>query len=173
MHFPSDLVQRHYHSPLGTMILAASDHGLALAWFDDQDGLSAALTHAPHAGTDHPVLRKTAQQFKEYFAGTRRDFDLPLDLSSGTAFQQAVWRSLLDIPYRRTCSYGTVAQTIAKPRAVRAVGAAVGSNPIAIIVPCHRVIGANGSLTGYAGGLDRKTYLLQLENGLNPQRSLI
>jgi methylated-DNA-[protein]-cysteine S-methyltransferase len=111
-------------------------------------------------------LIKTAQQLALYFAGQRHDFDLPLDLSGGTEFQQAVWRALLTIPSGQTTSYGQISQSISNPMAVRAVGAAVGRNPISIIVPCHRVLGADGSLTGYAGGLDRKTALLRLEGAL-------
>ncbi|HAL40009.1 MAG TPA: cysteine methyltransferase, partial [Polaromonas sp.] len=102
----------------------------------------------------------------EYFAGQRNRFEVPLDLACGTAFQQSVWQALLAIPYGRTASYGEVSRRIGKPTAVRAVGAAVGRNPVSIIVPCHRVMGANGSLTGYAGGLDRKTALLKLEGAL-------
>ena len=103
------------------------------------------------------------QQLSEYFAGQRQQFDLPLDLSGGTAFQQAVWQALLTIKPGQTSSYGNVSKTIGNAAAVRAVGAAVGRNPISIIVPCHRVLGSDGSLTGYAGGLDRKTALLRLE----------
>lgn len=175
MKFPANLVQKHLHTPLGMMILATSDSGLALAWFDDQTGLPAQLAQAPHGAAEHPVLRQASRQLKEYFEGKRQHFDLPLDLSSGTEFQQAVWRALLAIPCGHTCTYGDVASAIHKPSAGygRAVGAAVGSNPLGIIVPCHRVIGSNGTLTGYAGGLDRKTWLLQLESGQNPQGSLI
>ena len=112
---------------------------------------------------DHPVLKKVSQQLIEYFAGERTQFDVPLDLAYGTAFQQSVWQALLKIPRGVTASYGEVSLRIGKPAAVRAVGAAVGRNPVSIIVPCHRVLGADGSLTGYAGGLDRKTTLLRLE----------
>jgi methylated-DNA-[protein]-cysteine S-methyltransferase len=173
MKFPPHLVQRHTQTPLGTLLLLASDAGLAMAWFEDHEQVPLALRHAPHAAAEHPVLRHATRQIKEYFDGRRTRFDLPLDLSSGTAFQQAVWQDLLTLPFGHTCSYGDVAARIARPTAVRAVGAAVGANPIGIIVPCHRVIGANGALTGYAAGLDRKTYLLQLEGGLDPQRSLL
>jgi methylated-DNA-[protein]-cysteine S-methyltransferase len=109
------------------------------------------------------VLKQATQQLMEYFAGTRTQFDLPLDLTGGTAFQQSVWQALLAIPQGATASYGQISSRIGKPAAVRAVGAAVGRNPVSIIVPCHRVMGADGSLTGYAGGLDRKTALLHLE----------
>jgi methylated-DNA-[protein]-cysteine S-methyltransferase len=115
------------------------------------------------------VLRETEQQLADYFAGRRRQFDLPLDLSHGTAFQQSVWQALLAIAPGRTTSYGALALAVGKPAAVRAVGAAVGRNPISVIVPCHRVLGADGSLTGYAGGLERKRALLELEGALVSQ----
>ena len=109
------------------------------------------------------MLQRAAAQLNEFFSGQRQSFDLPLDLTNGTAFQQAVWQALLAIPFGQTTSYGELARRIGRPKAVRALGAAVGRNPIGIIVPCHRVIGADGSLTGYAGGLDRKTALLRIE----------
>ena len=108
-------------------------------------------------------LRAAARQLAQYLAGTRQAFDLPLDLSGGTPFQQAVWRALLAIPSGATTSYGALARALGSPTAVRAVGAAVGRNPISIVVPCHRVLGAGGALTGYAGGLARKQALLRLE----------
>ena len=120
-------------------------------------------TQAWRLEPDHPVLRQTTTQLEEYFAGARRDFDVALDLSCGTPFQQRVWRALLDIGHGQTSSYGAVSQALGQPRAVRAVGGAVGRNPISILVPCHRVLGSSGSLTGYAGGLDRKIALLELE----------
>jgi methylated-DNA-[protein]-cysteine S-methyltransferase len=151
-------------SPLGGVTLAATDAGLAGLWFDRQ-------RHLPDMSgwqrdDDDPVLRAAAAQLQDYFAGTRDAFDLPLDLSHGTAFQQAVWQALLAIPSGATTSYGALSQQVGKPAAVRAVGAAVGRNPISVIVPCHRVLGADGSLTGYAGGLDRKTALLEREGAL-------
>lgn len=173
MKFAPDLLQRHTHSPLGDLVLLASPRGLAMVWFADQADLPGALEALAHAPPEHALLRHAVRQIKEYFAAERQAFDLPLDLSAGTHFQQAVWRELLQIPFGHTCSYGDVAQRVGRRNAVRAVGAAVGANPLGIVVPCHRVIGANGALTGYAGGLDRKTYLLQLESGLDPQRSLI
>jgi methylated-DNA-[protein]-cysteine S-methyltransferase len=111
------------------------------------------------------VLDTTERQLRAYFAGERGDFELPLDLDQGTDFQRSVWRALLTIPVRTSLSYGALARQIGRPAAVRAVGAAVGRNPLGIIVPCHRVMGADGSLTGYAGGLWRKTALLRLEAG--------
>ncbi|MGH8821789.1 MAG: methylated-DNA--[protein]-cysteine S-methyltransferase, partial [Rhodoferax sp.] len=116
-----------------------------------------------HVDARHPVLVRAVQQLTEYFAGERTVFDLPLDLRGGTAFQQSVWHALLRIPRGTTTSYGAISSGLGKPAAVRAVGAAVGRNPISVIVPCHRVLGSDGSLTGYAGGLDRKVALLQLE----------
>ena len=103
---------------------------------------------------------------REYFAGTRTAFELPLDLQGGTVFQQSVWQALLSIPRGGTTSYGVISRSIGQPAAVRAVGAAVGRNPVSIVVPCHRVLGAGGALTGYAGGLDRKTALLRLEGAV-------
>ena len=171
MKFNSTIVQTHFQSPLGTMTLAATPVGLAGVWFEGQRHLPPELatqTSWPKAA-NHPVLLETARQLAQYFAGQRQDFDLPLDLSGGTAFQQSVWRALLTIASGQTTSYGRISQNIANPAAVRAVGAAVGRNPISIIVPCHRVLGADGALTGYAGGLDRKTALLRLE-GVTPVR---
>lgn len=126
---------------------------------------SSAPNHAPRAAV--AILHQTRTQLAEYFAGTRQTFDVPLD-PVGTPFQQRVWLALREIPYGVTISYGTLANRIGNPRAVRAVGLANGRNPISIIVPCHRVIGASGQLTGYGGGLDRKRYLLELERAINP-----
>ena len=175
MKFPASLVQRHYNSPLGPIILVASDQALIGAWFDDQAHLPSELQGqtAWHNAPEHPVLRHASRQLKEYFDGQRKLFELPLDLSFGTEFQQAVWQSLMKIPFGHTCCYADVACAIARPRAMRAVGAAVGRNPLSIIVPCHRVLGADGTLTGYAGGLERKTYLLQIEGGQSPQEPLL
>lgn len=161
MKFSSSTVQTTYASPLGTMVLAATEAGLAGVWFDGQ-------RHQPdpsgwQQAPGHPVLQQAQAQLAAYFAGERHSFDLPLDLSPGTAFQQSVWRALLSIPYGSTQSYGALSVAIGKPAAVRAVGGAVGRNPLSIIVPCHRVVGAQGALTGYAGGLERKTALLQRE----------
>ena len=152
----------HTYSVLGGITLAATDRGLAGVWFDEQ-------RHAPDTtgwidAPQHPVLSQAAAQLTAYFEGTRDHFDMPLDLSHGTQFQQAVWQALLRIPRGGTTSYGKLGADIGKPAAVRAVGAAVGRNPISVVVPCHRVVGSNGSLTGYAGGLERKSHLLHLEN---------
>ena len=151
-------------SPLGAITLAATDAGLAGTWFEHQRHWPD--TRGWQTDDAHPVLREAAAQLADYFAGRRQHFDLPLDLSHGTAFQQTVWQALLAIPAGRTTSYGTLSADLGKPAAMRAVGAAVGRNPISVIVPCHRVLGTNGSLTGYAGGLERKSALLELEGAL-------
>lgn len=164
MKLPSHTQTTHMSSPLGILLLAAADNQLVGVWFDDEAHLPDLSACAPDTG--QPVLQQAQTQLAEYFAGQRSQFDLPLTLVTGTAFQQAVWQALLPIPFGSTCSYGELAGGIGKPSAVRAVGAAVGRNPLTIIVPCHRVIGANGSLTGYAGGLSRKTALLQLEGAI-------
>ncbi|RZL05363.1 MAG: methylated-DNA--[protein]-cysteine S-methyltransferase [Rubrivivax sp.] len=165
MKFHPSIVQARHASPLGEMILAATDAGLAGLWFDGQRHLPDC-SQWPAAPADHPVLRQTMQQLDAYFRGDRTSFDLPLDLQGGTPFQQSVWQALLAIPCGQTTSYGTLGQRIGKPAAVRAVGAAVGRNPVSIVVPCHRVIGSAGALTGYAGGLPRKEALLTLEGVL-------
>ncbi len=163
MKYAPDIRTTRTDSPLGPIVLAATAQGLAGLWFDDQK-------HQPPwqdwpAQDDDPVLRQAVAELTEYFTGERTTFDLPLDLQGGTAFQQSVWQALLHIPYGVCTTYGTLAQALDKPQAVRAVGTAVGHNPLGIIVPCHRVLGADGSLTGYAGGLGRKAALLTLESG--------
>ena len=165
MKFDPSIVQTAFQSPLGPMTLAATHAGLAGVWFSGQRHLPPELATVGSwpQNARHPILIKTTQQLTQYFAGERQVFDLPLDLSGGTAFQQAVWRALQVIQAGQTTSYGNISKTINNPAAVRAVGAAVGRNPISIIVPCHRVLGADGSLTGYAGGLERKTALLKIE----------
>ena len=155
--------QAHFASPLGPMLLARTDAGLAGAWFEAQKWHPEALD-APER-PDDPLLQEAAAQIAEYFAGTRSHFKLPLDLH-GSTFQQAVWRALCNIEAGATRSYAAVARSVGTPQAVRAVGAAVGRNPVSVIVPCHRVVGSNGSLTGYAGGLERKRALLALEGAL-------
>ncbi|WP_341890851.1 methylated-DNA--[protein]-cysteine S-methyltransferase [Variovorax sp. YR752] len=147
-------------TPLGPVRVARTASGLAGLWFEGQKHHPGAL-QAP-LQPDDPLLREAAAQLQRYFAGDARAFDLPLDLQ-GTAFQRTVWQALLRIPAGRTCSYGELARAIGRPRAVRAVGAAVGRNPASLVVPCHRVLGQDGGLTGYAGGVQRKQSLLQLE----------
>jgi methylated-DNA-[protein]-cysteine S-methyltransferase len=164
MKHSNDLVATRYASPLGAMLLAASDHGLAGIWFEGQ-------RHGPQDPTwperpAHPVLQLAVLQLGDYFAGRRTHFDLPLDLTRGTPFQQSVWQALLAIPAGRTTSYAELGRRLGRPQAARAVGAAVGRNPVSIVVPCHRVLGTAGALTGYAGGLERKSALLRLEGAL-------
>ncbi len=156
------IFQSRTTSPLGDVLLAATEQGLAGVWFVHRQ------EHMPDSSqwtTDeaHPTLLAAAQQLHEYFSGQRQSFDLPLQPAWGTPFQHAVWQALQRIPYGRTSTYGDIARDIGNPNAVRAVGAAIGQNPHTIVVPCHRVVGANGSLTGFAGGLDRKTFLLTHE----------
>ncbi|WP_225781652.1 methylated-DNA--[protein]-cysteine S-methyltransferase [Xenophilus sp. Marseille-Q4582] len=166
MRFPPSLPlrQRRIATPLGAVLLARTDAGLAGLWFDGQrhsPDSRCVQRWAPDEGD--ALLREAERQLLDYFAGRRPAFDLPLDLSHGTPFQQAVWRALCAIPRGQTLRYGALAAQIGQPAAARAVGAAVGRNPLSVVVPCHRVIGADGSLTGYAGGLPRKVQLLTLE----------
>ena len=173
-------------TPLGPLFVGASEAGVHLVKFLDQRDSPASLvaeleraaaepatpTGAPTedpATPGAPASEEAVRQLREYFAGHRSDFDLPLS-PSGTPFQLAVWRALRAIPSGETTSYGAIAEAIGRPTAVRAVGAANGRNPISIIVPCHRVIGANGTLTGYGGGLPRKAWLLNHETS---ERSLL
>ena len=168
MTFDASMVQATFSCPLGTVIIAATRQGLAGLWFDNQRHLPAelAVSRQRRAEPTHPVLVQTMAQIGEYFSGCRLAFDMPLDLVGGTAFQRSVWQALLAIPPGKTASYGEISARIGHRAAVRAVGAAIGRNPISIIVPCHRVIGASGALTGYAGGLERKKALLELEGAL-------
>jgi methylated-DNA-[protein]-cysteine S-methyltransferase len=167
MKHPPSLVHTTIDTPLGPMFLAASPRGLAGAWFIGQRHFPPPAETAPWVGDEtHPSLQAAGRQIASYFRGESCSFKLPLDMSSGTEFQQSVWRALIDIPPGQTQSYGALAQRAGRPAAVRAVGAAIGRNPLSIVVPCHRVIGVNGSLTGYAGGLDRKAALLSLEGAI-------
>jgi len=159
----STVFTRH-PSALGAMVIACSPRGLAGVWFEGQK-------HMPDLSRwtlqqDHPLLVEAARQLDDYFAARRARFDLPLDLQAGTVFQQSVWRALLSIPSGSTTSYGELSWRVGLPRAPRAVGAAVGRNPLSIVVPCHRVVGSKGALTGYAGGVERKQALLRLEGAL-------
>lgn len=150
-------------SPVGILKLIASEKGLAgILWENDRAARTPHLQDALE-NNDHPLLLQAAQQLAEYFAGNRKAFSLPLDFV-GEAFHREVWMALLDIPYGETRTYGQIAQLIGRPGASRAVGAANGRNPLSIVAPCHRVIGANGKLTGFAGGLEVKAYLLNLES---------
>jgi len=148
-------------SPIGPLHAYASDAGLTHLWLSGDPEIAAPIRETP-------ILARVADQLAEYFAGTRRVFDVPL-AAAGTEFQQRVWRALTTIPFGATWSYGELARAIDSPTASRAVGAANGKNPIGIIVPCHRVIGANGTLTGYAGGLPMKQKLLAHEQRLAPR----
>jgi methylated-DNA-[protein]-cysteine S-methyltransferase len=147
-------------SPIGRLLLTSD--GTALTGLYMEPSRKAQSTEGWIEDLSVPPLAAAVRQLTEYFAGTRREFDLPLR-PQGTAFQQRVWRELTEIPYGETWSYGELAKRIDKPSASRAVGLANGRNPISILVPCHRVIGADGSLTGYGGGLDRKRWLLAHE----------
>ncbi|MDH0301844.1 MULTISPECIES: methylated-DNA--[protein]-cysteine S-methyltransferase [unclassified Pseudomonas] len=148
-------------SPVGTLTLVVRGERLAAVLWESERENRVRLGEL-HRDDRHAVLRDTARQLGEYFAGQRRRFDLDLDFA-GTAFQRQVWAALLTIPFGETRSYSDIARQIGNPDAVRAVGAANGRNPISIIAPCHRVIGASGSLTGFAGGLPAKQFLLALE----------
>lgn len=148
-------------SPVGALTLVASDTGLAAILWENGDPGRVRLGTLVE-DRDHPILNETERQLHEYFAGTRRQFDLPLDFN-GTDFQKQVWAQLLAIPFGATRSYTDIARAIGRPTACRAVGAANGRNPISIVVPCHRVIGTNGALTGFAGGIEAKRHLLAVE----------
>lgn len=160
-----------FPSPVGALKLVASDHGLAAILWENDRADRVPLGELVE-DREHPVLAETARQLDEYFAGTRIRFDLPLDFR-GTDFQKSVWAALLTIPAGETRSYAEIARQIGRPSACRAVGAANGKNPISIIAPCHRVIGSDGSLTGFAGGLAGKKYLLELERGVASSPSLL
>ncbi len=152
---------KYISSPLGQILIAASDAGIKGLWFENQ-------RHHPDITCWQSVrsqkwLDQCASEIQSYFEGTRREFQFLLSTPWGTEFQQSVWKELQLIPFGETISYGELAKRIKKPQAVRAVGAAIGKNPWSIVVPCHRIIGTNGSLTGYAGGLERKASLLLLE----------
>lgn len=160
---PND--RQHYskaiQTPAGRLVLVCSDSAVsAVLWENESRELK--LPPQVHQAASHPLLDRVESQLREYFSGTRQTFDLPL-APEGTSFQQEAWRALLRIPYGCTISYQEQASQMGDTRKTRAVGAANGKNPISIIIPCHRVIGKNGSLTGFAGGLDLKRYLLQLE----------
>jgi methylated-DNA-[protein]-cysteine S-methyltransferase len=167
MKFDPHMVYTEATSAHGRVYLAATERGLAGMWFADQRHLPdiSSWTRSDDT-TKLPIIQEAFKQLQAYFAGKLQQFDLPLDLSAGTAFQQSVWQSILAIPYGKTATYSAVSRALGKPLAVRAVGTATGRNPIGIIVPCHRVMGADGSLTGYAGGLERKEAFLTLEGAL-------
>lgn len=145
----------HFETPLGVMEVTATEAAMSTLYFVEK-----VRPTVPNS-----VTELVKQQVLEYFANERTEFDLPLD-PQGTDFQKKVWRALTKIDYGKTCSYGDIANRIKNPKGVRAVGLANGKNPLTIVVPCHRVIGANGSLTGYAFGVERKAWLLQHEGGM-------
>jgi len=152
-------VYTKYPSPLGQITLQANDKGLLGAWFETETTQPGSLgIRMDH----HPILQQAMSEFDEYFSGTRMEFSVPL-AATGTAFQQKVWQALTTIEAGQTWCYQDLANAIDNPKAVRAVGLANGKNPLSVIVPCHRVIGKNGKLTGYAGGVERKQWLLDHE----------
>ena len=160
---------KYMPSPVGQLTLVARDGKLtAILW--EKERPNRVRLGALQEANNSPVLEETERQLKEYFAGTRNRFELELDFA-GTDFQKKVWQALLTIPFGETRSYSQIAAQIGSPKAVRAVGAANGRNPISIVAPCHRVIGASGGLTGFAGGLEAKQYLLELEeHALSPAK---
>ncbi|MBK9296474.1 methylated-DNA--[protein]-cysteine S-methyltransferase [Candidatus Neomicrothrix sp.] len=173
-------VSRVIDTPIGPLTLVADDVGLRAVTWPDEDGarvglsgqLGASDSSAPSPTTVHSsaaiaTLEASEAQLREYFAGERQDFDLPMHLV-GTDFQQEAWRGLADIPYGQTISYGEQAERLGRPKAVRAVGAANGRNPLSIVLPCHRVVGASGDLTGFAAGLETKRWLLAHESDQAP-----
>lgn len=148
-------------SPVGKLKLVASDKGMvAILWENDKP--SRVRLGELHEDRTHPILTDAESQLGEYFTGRRTTFSVPLDMR-GTSFQKSVWKALLEIPFGETRSYGQLARQLGNPQAMRAVGAANGRNPLSIVVPCHRVIGSSGKLTGFAGGLETKARLLSLE----------
>ena len=149
-------------SPVGQLKLVASSVGLVAILWENDDPKRVRLGAVQH-DTGHPILVLTETQLKEYFAGRRTTFSIPLDMR-GTRFQKQVWEALQRIPFGETRAYGQIAAQLGSPSAARAVGAANGRNPISIVVPCHRVIGSSGKLTGFAGGLEAKAHLLGLED---------
>ncbi|ESK56251.1 methylated-DNA--[protein]-cysteine S-methyltransferase [Acinetobacter tjernbergiae] len=155
------LIYMYMDSPVGALKLVAHDQALVAVMWDNEDHKRVRLAELIE-DRQHPMLLRVKKQLEEYFAGQRQQFDLPLDFQ-GTDFQQQVWQALLTIPYGEKRSYKDIAVQIGNEKAVRAVGAANGRNPISIIAPCHRVIGSSGALVGFAGGLDKKQILLSLE----------
>ncbi|MGH9139632.1 MAG: methylated-DNA--[protein]-cysteine S-methyltransferase [Vicinamibacterales bacterium] len=164
-------VYKMIDSPVGRLKLVATDEGLAaILWENDRPGRVRLNLETKDHG--HPVLVETERQLEEYFAGDRTGFTVKLDVV-GTPFQRQVWNALLTIPFGETRSYAQIARQIGNPRALRAVGAASGRNPLSIVAPCHRVIGSNGRLTGFAGGLETKAHLLALEGAGTPGSLLL
>ena len=156
----------YYTSPIGTLLLESEDERLTVVSFRDD------VTVTETGATRSPVLKSTIKQLDEYFAGTRKQFDLPLH-PAGTAFQQKVWNQLIKIPYSETVTYLHMAKRLGNVKSIRAAASANGKNPIGIIIPCHRVVGADGKLTGYAGGLHRKQWLLEHEAKMAGKQSTL
>src|SRR5689334_119893 len=155
------LFYKEVESPVGKLRLFASDNALvAILW--EHERPDRVKLQSAKLGLRHPILLETERQLKQYFAGTRTQFELPLD-ARGTDFQMKVWRALREIPFGETRSYLNLATAVGSSKSSRAVGSATGKNPLSIVVPCHRVVGSNGSLTGFAGGLKIKAQLLALE----------
>lgn len=152
-------VYTQFDSPIGLITVNGNDDGLLGVWYESH---ARTLSDFGVQDDEHPILQLTISQLKEYFNGERREFSIPL-AANGTEFQNKVWQALTTIPYGETWCYKDLAIAVGNPKSSQAVGGANGKNPISIIVPCHRVIGKNGSLTGYAGGLDIKDALLKLE----------
>jgi methylated-DNA-[protein]-cysteine S-methyltransferase len=154
-----------YEAPFGVLTVVVSDLGIRYVMFNN-DAHPKPLERLHISDTEiHDSVNDAITQLQEYCDGSRRDFDLPLDLQ-GTEFQVAAWRALADIPYGHTASYGQQAASIGRPKAVRAIGGANGRNPVAIVLPCHRIVGADGSLTGFGGGIAVKKWLLDHEQSM-------
>jgi O-6-methylguanine DNA methyltransferase len=168
----SRIVYREFETPVGGMVTAATGNGCCLLEFEDRGGLEVIRKRIlkrygmEMVEGEDPILDRVQSELEEYFEGVRFEFSLPLDLK-GTSFQRAVWRELLTIPYGETRTYGEIAASVGKPKAVRATGRANGDNYIAIVVPCHRVVQHDGALRGYGGGLWRKRHLLEHEGSLS------
>lgn len=160
----NDLVCLTIDSPVGELLLVADESALTGVYFAGREHIPASHEHWKTDGK-HPVLKRAAAQLKEYFAGNRTKFDLPLR-PAGTRFQERVWREIVQIAFGETLTYSELAERAGSPNAIRAAGASTGANPLSIIVPCHRVMGKHGKLTGFAGGLERKEKLLRLERVL-------
>ncbi len=162
------IISRKINTPLGEMLACVSDDGLLLFEFTDRKKYEKQInnlkkiTGSEIVKGNHPFLEQVKIEINEYFSGKRKTFNIPL-FTVGTEFQKSVWNALLKIPYGNTVSYSDIAKNIGNPKAVRAVANAIGANKIAIIIPCHRLIGADGTLTGYASGLDKKKVLPDLE----------
>ena len=157
----------YFASPLGRMLLATDGDALTGAWFDGQRHQPPLGAHW-HRRDDLPILRQAASEFAAYFAGGRTRFELAL-APAGTPFQRAVWDAIAAVPCGETIAYRELALRVGRPAAVRAAAAATGRNPLSIVIPCHRIVGANGALTGYAGGLERKRWLLLHERAVPAQ----